>query len=112
SPSCCCCRSGARRCKWWILSNTARAAPAASAIPASAKGRTVVTESPRLNFSAAQLRPLLPVLAVVLVALALWLAWTGFQQSRDNQRTHALQQTRDQVAQGTARALQKQADAL
>src|SRR5690606_15430223 len=49
SPSSCCCRSGARRCKWWILSNTVRAAPVVSAIPASAKGSTAVTDSPRLN---------------------------------------------------------------
>jgi len=71
-----------------------------------------VTERNRLKVSAAQLRPALPLLALLLLALALWLAWTGFQQSRDAQRQQALEQARDQVATGTARALKTQADRL
>ena len=69
-------------------------------------------EKHRLHVTAAQLRPLLPLLALLLLLLALWLAWSGFQQSRDAQRDQALQQARDQVAQGTARALQQQAAKL
>ena len=71
-----------------------------------------MTDSPRLNFSTAQLRPLLPLLGVLLLLGALWLAWTGFQQSLDAKRSNALQQARDQVAQGTARVLRAKADAL
>ena len=71
-----------------------------------------MTERPRLNVSAAHLRPALPLLALLLLGLAAWLAWTGFQQSRDAQGLQALEQSRDQVAQGTARALQAQAARL
>jgi len=71
-----------------------------------------VTDRPRLHVSAAQLRPLLPLLAGLLVAVATWLAWTGFQQSRDAQRSGALGQARDQVVQGTSRALLAQADSM
>ena len=71
-----------------------------------------MTEHHRLHVSAAQLRPLLPLLALILLGLALWLAWSGFQQSRDTQRDQALQQARDQVAQGTVRALKQQAERL
>ncbi len=71
-----------------------------------------MTDRPRLHVSAAQLRPLLPLLAGLLVAVATWLAWTGFQQSRDAQRSGALGQARDQVVQGTSRALLAQADSM
>ncbi len=71
-----------------------------------------MTDRPRLHVSAAQLRPLLPLLAGLLVAVAAWLAWTGFQQSRDAQRSGALGQARDQVVQGTSRALLAQADSM
>ncbi len=59
----------------------------------------------RLHLSAAQLRPLFPLLAVVLALLALVLAWNGWQQMRDANRSQALQQARDLVAQGTARSI-------
>jgi phosphomannomutase/phosphoglucomutase len=67
---------------------------------------------PRLRLSAAQLRPALPVLAALCVLLALWLAWGGWQQLRDANREQALQQARDQAAQGTARVLQQELDRL
>jgi phosphomannomutase/phosphoglucomutase len=67
---------------------------------------------PRLRLSAAQLRPALPVLAALCVLLALWLAWGGWQQLRDANREQALQQARDQAAQGTARVLQQEIDRL
>jgi phosphomannomutase/phosphoglucomutase len=62
----------------------------------------------RLHLSAAQLRPLFPLLAVALVLLALAMAWSGWQQMRDHNRSQALQQARDFVAQGTARSLEAQ----
>src|SRR3546814_5919201 len=62
----------------------------------------------RQILTAAQLRPLLPVLAVVLLLLAMGLAWTGWQQMQDANRSRALEQARDMVAQGTARALRQQ----
>jgi phosphomannomutase/phosphoglucomutase len=67
-----------------------------------------VTEQRRLHLAAAHLRPLVPLLALALLALSLWLAWSGFQQSRDAQRDQALQQSRDKVAKGTASALAQQ----
>jgi phosphomannomutase/phosphoglucomutase len=66
----------------------------------------------RLRLSAAQLRPLVPLAAIVLVAIAAWVAWTGWQQMRDAQRGKALQQTRDLVAQATARSLAQQQSRL
>ncbi|MGN6512789.1 MAG: phosphomannomutase/phosphoglucomutase [Lysobacteraceae bacterium] len=65
---------------------------------------------PRL--SAGTLRPALPILAALCALLALALAWTGFRQWQDAQRSDALQTSRDLAVQGTARALQKQATEL
>jgi phosphomannomutase/phosphoglucomutase len=62
----------------------------------------------KLHLTAARLRPLVPIAAVVLAAVAAWMAWTGWQQMRDAQRDATLQQVRDVVAQGTARALAQQ----
>src|SRR5690606_5246712 len=62
----------------------------------------------RQILTAAQLRPLLPVLAVVLLLLAGALAWTGWLQMQDATRSRLLQQARDMVADGTARALRQQ----
>jgi phosphomannomutase/phosphoglucomutase len=67
---------------------------------------------PRLQLSAAQLRPALPVVAALCVLLALWLAWGGWQQLRDANRAQALQQARDLATQGTAHALQQELDRL
>ena len=67
---------------------------------------------PRLRLPAAQLRPALPIVAALCVLLALWLAWGGWQQLRDANRSQALQQARDLAAQGTAHALQQELDRL
>ncbi|HSR66287.1 MAG TPA: phosphomannomutase/phosphoglucomutase, partial [Xanthomonadaceae bacterium] len=63
---------------------------------------------PRLGLPAASLRPVLPIVAAACVLLALWLAWTGFGQWRDAQRSEALRQSRDLAVQGTAQSLRKQ----
>ena len=67
---------------------------------------------PRPKLSTAQLRPLLPVLAVALLLAAGWLAWTGWQQARDTGRAQALEQSRDLAAQSTARSLAQQQQKL
>ncbi len=60
---------------------------------------TSAIESRKPRLSAAQLRPLLPVLALVCGLLALWLAWSGWEQYRAGTREVALRQARDAVAQ-------------
>ncbi|NUS38152.1 MAG: phosphomannomutase/phosphoglucomutase, partial [Lysobacter sp.] len=67
---------------------------------------------PRLGLSAAALRPALPVVAVLCVLLALALAWIGFREWQDAQRSQALQASRDLAVQGTAQALKKQTKQL
>ncbi|MEO6263854.1 MAG: phosphomannomutase/phosphoglucomutase [Luteimonas sp.] len=67
---------------------------------------------PRLRLSAAQLRPALPIVAALCVLLALWLAWSGWQQLQDATRSRALQQSRDLAVQGTQHALLQQAERL
>jgi phosphomannomutase/phosphoglucomutase len=66
----------------------------------------------RLRQSAAKLRPILPLLALVCALLALWLGWTGVQQWQDANRSHDLQQSRDLAAQGTAHVLKQQTQQL
>ncbi len=61
---------------------------------------------PRLRVSTAHMRPLLPVIAVVGILLALWLAFNGWQQLRDASRSQALQQARGLAVDGIVRALQ------
>jgi len=67
---------------------------------------------PRLKLSAAQLRPLLPLVAAVMLLAAAWLAWTGWQQARDADRAQALERSRDLAAQSTARMLSQQRQKL
>ena len=62
----------------------------------------------RQILTAAQVRALLPVLAVLLLLLAAGLAWTGWQQTQDAKRSQSLEQARDTVAQGTAQSLAQQ----
>jgi len=62
----------------------------------------------QLQRHAAQLRRALPLLAAACVLLALTMAWKGWQQWRDSNRSHALQQSRDLAVQGTRRALDSQ----
>src|SRR5690606_4660128 len=87
--------------------NKARGVPAVSATPACARGARTMSEK-RQILTTAQLRPLLPVLAVVLLLLAAALAWTGWLQMQDATRSRLLQQARDMVADGPARALRQQ----
>ena len=49
----------------------------------------------RQILTAAQVRALLPVLAVLLLLLAAGLAWTGWQQTQDAKRSQSLEQARD-----------------
>ena len=69
---------------------------------------TSATESRKPRLSAAQLRPLLPVLALVCGLLALWLAWSGWEQYRAGTREAALLQARDSVAQSVGTAVGKE----
>src|SRR5690606_40843073 len=50
-------------------------------------------------------RPWLLLLAAGAVLLALWLAWTGWQQMQDGTRRDQLSVNRDALAQSTARSL-------
>src|SRR5690606_38206475 len=68
-----------------------------------------MTDSNRRSLpSVAQLRTLLPVLAVALLLAAAWLGWAGWQKARDAGRAQALEQSRDLAAQSTGRALAEQ----
>ncbi|VXB09262.1 Phosphomannomutase [Luteimonas sp. 9C] len=53
----------------------------------------------------AQLRQAAPLLAVLLVVLALWFAWSGWQQLRGGQRTTAAEQGRDAAVAATRQSL-------
>jgi len=53
----------------------------------------------------AQLRRAAPLLAALLVLLALWFAWNGWQQLRGEQRTAAAEQGRDVAVAATQQAL-------
>lgn len=53
----------------------------------------------------ASLKQLLPVVAVASGLVAAWLAWSGWQQHRDESRRNAVQQVRDTAAQSAAAAL-------
>ena len=46
---------------------------------------------PRLRLPTAQLRAVLPIAAGLCILLALWVAWNGWQQVRDANRSQALQ---------------------
>ena len=61
-----------------------------------------------LRLPAAQLRAALPLVAAACVLLAAWLAWSGWQQMRDANRSQALQASRDLAVSGTQHALQLQ----
>ncbi|MCA1714613.1 MAG: phosphomannomutase/phosphoglucomutase, partial [Gammaproteobacteria bacterium] len=59
---------------------------------------------PRLSLG--RLRVALPLIAGLLALLSLWLAYSGWRQWQDENRSHALQQSRDLAVQSTGRALQ------
>ena len=65
-----------------------------------------------LRLPAAQLRAALPLVAAACVLLAAWLAWSGWQQMRDANRSQALQASRDLAVSGTQHALQLQTKRL
>ncbi|MEN1961180.1 phosphomannomutase/phosphoglucomutase [Luteimonas sp. MJ246] len=60
----------------------------------------------------AHARPLLLLLAAIVVLLALWLAWTGWRQMQDQTRRDSLAVNRDAVAQSVARSLGTELDRL
>ncbi|MBJ6982105.1 phosphomannomutase/phosphoglucomutase [Luteimonas sp. MC1572] len=60
----------------------------------------------------AQSRPWLPAAAVVLVLIALWLAWAGWRQTVDDGRRSALSSNRDTAVQLTARTLKGELERL
>lgn len=64
------------------------------------------------RLSAAQVRPLLPLLAAGLAIMGLWLAWSGFRQWQDGQRKQAIETARDQTVQGTQRTLKTESTRL
>ncbi len=66
----------------------------------------------RLRLPTAQLRAALPIAAGLSLLLAVWLAWTGWQQFQDVNRSHALQVSRDLAVLGTQHALQLQTERL
>ncbi len=55
--------------------------------------------------TAAQVHRALPVLAILLLALGAWLAWSGWRQQHDTAGSQALQQARDATARQTGTAL-------
>src|SRR5690606_32530749 len=57
-------------------------------------------------------RPAMPLLAAALVLLALWLAWSGWEQLQDESRRGAVQQARDGAVQGTARSVGNELERL
>ena len=69
-------------------------------------------EPHKLRQLLAQARPVLLPLAAVAGLLALWLAWTGWQQMQDGTRRAALSQSRDTAAQLTAKTLSNDTERL
>ncbi len=63
------------------------------------------SQTSRLKSGAAELRPALPLFAVLLALLALWLAWSGAQQLRGQARAESLAQQRDAAAAAVAKAV-------
>ena len=82
-----CCRSCARRCRWWILSKKARAARVASAIPACADTGDFHAMTEQDTAAAAKRNSALPGVAPGAAGARaglrgcspLWLAWSGWR---------------------------------
>ena len=66
------------------------------------------TAKPRRGIHTEQLRPFLPVIAVVCALLGLWLGWSAWQEYRSEQREATLQQSRDRAAKGVGDALARE----
>ena len=62
-------------------------------------------EKEQLQASAAQLKAVLPWVAAVLVALAGWLGWSGYQLQQDQSRRLAIAQVRDEAAMAAQQVL-------
>src|SRR5690606_21960677 len=115
SRSWCWCRWCARGCGWWILLNRARGARVDLAIRARAAGGDAGMDlkgSNKARQAVMQARPLLLLLAGLVVVLARWLAWTGWRQMQDQARRDSLAVNRDAVAQAVARSLRTELDRL
>ncbi|KIQ98088.1 phosphomannomutase/phosphoglucomutase [Lysobacter sp. A03] len=63
------------------------------------------TKTKRRSVSLEPLRSLMPALVVACALLALWFAWSGWQQQRDGSRRATVEQSRDQTVQAIATAL-------
>ncbi|MEP6633875.1 MAG: phosphomannomutase/phosphoglucomutase, partial [Luteimonas sp.] len=63
------------------------------------------TEPHKLRLLLVQAKPLLLPLALASIALALWLAWTGWQLMQDGARRRDLQASRDAIALATGKVL-------
>lgn len=63
------------------------------------------TKTRRPSLSLEPLKPVLPALVVGCLLLALWFAWSGWQQQRDSSRQLGLEQSRDQAANEVGRVL-------
>lgn len=61
---------------------------------------------------ASNIRPLLPILAVTLVLLAAWMAWSGARQMQDSMRVDTLEHNRDLASNLTTKTLQADIDRL
>ncbi|MDB6163993.1 MAG: phosphomannomutase [Xanthomonadaceae bacterium] len=66
----------------------------------------------RVRLPTAHLRPALPIVGAACVVLALWLAWSGWQQLQDASQGQALRASRDLAVSGTQHALQQQTERL
>src|SRR3546814_5066817 len=77
-------------------------------------GQAMSTEQEpgKAHAALAHARPYLPIVAAVLVMLALWLGWSGWQQMQDDSRRATLEQGRDMAAQSMQRALKADLDKL
>ncbi|MEO6170476.1 MAG: phosphomannomutase/phosphoglucomutase [Lysobacter sp.] len=64
-----------------------------------------MSETQRRQLSLDALKPLLPALTAGCVLLALWFAWSGWQQQRDNSRRAGVEQSRDQAVDAIGAAL-------
>jgi phosphomannomutase/phosphoglucomutase len=73
---------------------------------------TSATEPRKPRLSAHQLRPLWPVLAIACALLALWLAWTAFEQYRAGEREQTLTRARDQATGAIAATVKRDIDTL
>ena len=70
------------------------------------------TQPHKARLLLARARPFLPLVAIALAALALWIAWGGWRHVQDGNRRAALEQARDLVSLSVAQALQAEQERL